>query len=81
MLFDIRLYIGVVVFIGSIKGMGIIIIFKTVDKNITKTEEDINTTQTKEEIIEPSHLNEEEYLDIFKSDFIWQEPFKFDKKK
>jgi len=31
MLFDIRLYIGVVVFIGSIKGMGIIIIFKTVD--------------------------------------------------
>ena len=52
-----------------------------VDKNITKTEEDINTTQTKEEIIEPSHLNEEEYLDIFKSDFIWNEPFKFDKKK
>jgi len=52
-----------------------------IDKNVTKVTQEVNTTQTQEETVEPIYMDEQRYIDIFKSNLIWQEPFKFDKKK
>jgi len=47
---------------------------------VEKDEESNNeTTQTKDTTIEPKHMNEEEYLELFNSNIIWQTPLKLDK--
>ncbi len=38
-----------------------------------------DTTQTKEESVEPEYMNETEYLEIFNSNIIWQNPLNLDR--
>ncbi len=50
--------------------------FVPIDSNISIDNNE--TTQTKENIVEPEYMNEQEYLKLFNSDIIWQNPLKFD---
>ena len=50
--------------------------FVPIDNNVSMENND--TTQTKEDIVEPEYMNEQEYLKMFNSDIIWQNPLKFD---
>jgi rod shape-determining protein MreC len=49
--------------------------FVPVDENENNN---TNTTQTKDNIVEPENLNEQDYMKIFKSDFIWNNKLKLD---
>jgi len=42
------------------------------------TQDDTNTTQTKEQTISPELVNEQEYLELFNSKFIWQNKLQFE---
>jgi len=44
----------------------------------SSAEQDTNTTQTKEQTISPESVDEQEYLDLFNSKFIWQNRLEFE---
>jgi len=44
----------------------------------SNVEQDINTTQTKDQTISPESVDEQEYLELFKSKFIWQNRLEFE---